>query len=150
MPVAERLAEVASPEPPMVELACTGKALVVEDQDEVRVIARAFLRSLGFEALGAKNADEAITMIELGLEPVFLFVDIVMPGSMNGLEFASWAQSRLPDAEILLTTGYVDAHKHADCPFPVLHKPYRMEELSAYLSARFGIEENEGRKLFGV
>ena len=100
-------------------------------------MACAFLESLGFEAVGVENADAAIAKIDSGLEPSFLFVDIVMPGSMNGREFAAWAHETLPDAEILLTTGYTDAQEHIDCPFAILRKPYRMDELSAYLNARF-------------
>ncbi len=143
LPVAERLASRDAAAPTTAESGRLGTALVVEDQNEVRVVACAFLDSLGFETLGAKNADEAVTIIESGANPRFLFVDIVMPGSMNGREFAAWAQKKLPGAEILLTTGYADAFDQGDCPFPVLHKPYRVEELSAYLSARFGDTQND-------
>ena len=138
LPVADRLADPITSAPSHIELDCPGKALVVEDQDEVRVVACAFLKSLGFETVAAKNADEAVTMINLGIEPRFLLIDIVMPGSMNGREFADWAHDKLPGAEILLTTGSEDTSQNSDDRFPILRKPYRVGELSAYLSARFG------------
>ena len=115
-----------------------GLAIVVEDQEEVRVVACAFLQSIGFDAIGAANAEEATALIQSGARPRFLFVDIVMPGPMDGLEFATWARRRLPGVEILLTTGYTDNDEQEECPFPILRKPYRVEELSAYLEARFG------------
>ena len=102
--------------------------------------------SVCFETLGAANADKAVELIEAGNQPRFLFVDVVMPGSMDGREFASWAQKRLPRAEILLTTGYSEENERTDSPFPILSKPYRVEELSAYLSARFGDAEDVSQK----
>ncbi|MGI9262103.1 MAG: ATP-binding protein, partial [Woeseiaceae bacterium] len=143
LPVAERLTDLKLTAPSAIKPDCRGRALVIEDQDEVRVVACAFLESMGFEAVGAESTDKAVTMIELGFEPCFLFIDIDMPGSMNGGEFATWAHEKLPDAEILLTTGFSDVHNHGDCPFPILHKPYRMEELNVYLSARFGNAHND-------
>ena len=145
LPLAERFADQSAMASSTINSDSLGRALVIEDRDDIRVVACAYLESLGFEAVGAESADKAVTMIDLGFEPCFLFVDIVMPGSMDGREFAAWAHEKLPDAEILLTTDYSDAKNHADCSFPILHKPYRMEELSAYLSARFGNAHGEQR-----
>ncbi|MEM6926628.1 MAG: ATP-binding protein [Myxococcota bacterium] len=117
-----------------------GLAMVVEDQREVRVVACAFLQSLGFETLGAADAAEARSLIASGTEPRLLFVDIVMPGPTDGRQLATWAKERVPDVEILLATGFADEEDLADSPFPILRKPYRVEELSAYLSALFGDE----------
>ena len=67
-----------------------------------------------------------------------VFTDVVMPG-MSGIEFARIARQRLPDLPLILTSGYSDAlandSRHG---FPLLRKPYSVEELSAMLREALG------------
>ena len=107
--------------------------LVVEDNDIVREATVSRLESLGYSAVAAKTASEAITLLE-SAEPITLVLsDIVMPGGMSGYDLAEWIRSTKPDLKVLLTSG------HADVPLPVsqgvrdskvLWKPYTRQQLA--------------------
>jgi signal transduction histidine kinase/ActR/RegA family two-component response regulator len=108
--------------------------LVVEDDDDVRAMTAATLEELGYKTVIAQDGPEALAALGKG-EPVdLLFSDYVMPG-MSGAELARAAHERRPALKILLTSGYA---KHAELRdgnsadgFPLLAKPYRVDELAA-------------------
>lgn len=60
-----------------------------------------------------------------------VFSDIVMPGSMNGVELAAEVAARHPGTALLLATGYADRRDReagaADCE--ILRKPYSGTDL---------------------
>jgi two-component system, cell cycle sensor histidine kinase and response regulator CckA len=86
----------------------SGTVLVVEDQDEVRQLTCAILRSLGFHVLEAADGMEAMLVAADYKHPIRLLVtDVIMPG-INGRELAeSMAQSR-PEMRVLYMSGYTD------------------------------------------
>ena len=59
--------------------------LVVEDEFLVRMDAIEVIERGGFEVVEAKNADDAIAILEQRNDIVLIFTDIDMPGSMHGL-----------------------------------------------------------------
>jgi PAS domain S-box-containing protein len=110
--------------------------LVVEDEPEVRGIAVAFLRSLGYQVLAAGSADEALALIDRHPEIALLFSDVVLGAGLNGGELGRQAQHRRPGLPVLLTSGYerpAADNLDADSPirqFELLRKPYRREQLA--------------------
>jgi CheY-like chemotaxis protein len=54
--------------------------------------------------------------------------DIVMPGGMNGVDMARAIRGTFPALPILLVTGYAGT-ADATPEFPVLRKPYRLDQL---------------------
>jgi PAS domain S-box-containing protein len=110
-----------------------GRVLVVEDNADVGAFAEQALADLGFETHRATTAAEALALLEGGNEFDVVFSDIVMPGQ-SGIDLARVVRQRWPDLPFVLTTGYSDAlamqHEHS---FPVLHKPYSLDALSAAL-----------------
>ena len=110
-----------------------GCVLVVEDNPEVGAFAEQALADLGFETRRASTAAEALALLEEGGEFDVVFSDIVMPGQ-SGIDLARVVRQRWPDLPVVLTTGYSDAlaMQHEES-FPVLHKPYSLEALSAAL-----------------
>ncbi|MFP5516373.1 MAG: hypothetical protein ACLGJC_25245, partial [Alphaproteobacteria bacterium] len=58
-----------------------------------------------------------------------LCTDVVMPGSVNGVELARRAQRLRPTLPVVLTTGYTEDVGGMD-GFHVLAKPYRIEDLA--------------------
>lgn len=59
--------------------------LLVEDEPLVRMTAADELDDAGFRVLEAKNADEALVVLEAHSSEVqVLFTDVNMPGSMDG------------------------------------------------------------------
>jgi len=105
--------------------------LVVEDEPEVRGIAVAFLKSLGYSSLVAANADEALGILRLHSRIDLLFSDVVLGSGMNGVDLAHEAQRHDAHLPVLLTSGYEHAMLDDDARFPLLRKPYSREDFAA-------------------
>ncbi|NNE54118.1 MAG: PAS domain S-box protein [Sulfitobacter sp.] len=124
------------------EIGAGRRVLVVEDNPKVRKLAVQRMRDLGFETYEAESGDIALAMLEKGLQVDLIFSDLVMPGRLNGYELAAEVNRLHPELKILLTSGYASdvvtgAMAH-DRPFEILHKPYRIAELSRRLQTLFG------------
>ena len=106
-----------------------GRVLIVEDDAFVAELAAGMLNELGFEAIVAHSAKEALERLAAGDRPKLIFSDIVMPGGISGIELARKVRDRFPELPILLTTGYSEqvAGTHG---FPVLQKPYELDSLA--------------------
>jgi PAS domain S-box-containing protein len=118
---------------PLAEVQGSGLVLVVEDEAQVRNIAAAFLRSLGYRVVAVESAGEALKQLAANDEFVLLFTDVMLGGGMNGAELAQAARSLRPRLGILLTSGYDEQAAQAatsSAPFELLPKPYRREELA--------------------
>jgi CheY-like chemotaxis protein len=85
--------------------------LVVEDEPLLLFDAVDFLEEAGFAVYGARNADEAIRMLETYDDIRVLFTDVDMPGSMDGLRLAQAVRDRWPPVHILVTSGHIELHK---------------------------------------
>ena len=110
-----------------------GRVLVVEDNAAIGEFASQLLQDLGYRTELAANAVEALARLESAPPFDIVFSDVVMPG-IGGVELARMIQRRWPGVRVVLTSGYshvlaTDAH-HG---FPLLHKPYSVEELSHIL-----------------
>ncbi|WP_431673231.1 response regulator [Rhizobium leguminosarum] len=81
------------------------KILVVEDEPMLLMLAVDIVEEAGFEAVEARNADEAMVVLEGDEDISILWTDIDMPGSMNGLMLAATARNRWPPMEILIVSG---------------------------------------------
>ena len=111
--------------------------LVVEDEPEVRIIALAFLRSLGYTAYEAADAETALDLLAGHPEIEVLFSDVVLGSGMTGFDLVREARKRRPGLPALLTSGYERTSLNGDdasrAEFDVLRKPYRREQLAAAL-----------------
>jgi CheY-like chemotaxis protein len=79
--------------------------LVVEDEPLALMDAVELVSGAGFEALSARNADDAIVILESRDDIRVIFTDVNMPGSMDGLKLACVARNRWPPIEIIVTSG---------------------------------------------
>ncbi|MEA2681029.1 MAG: hypothetical protein QOK03_2751, partial [Candidatus Binataceae bacterium] len=68
--------------------------LIVEDDQMVRPVVVRQIESLGYVALTAASAEEALIVIDGGQEIDLLFTDLIMPGGMNGRLLADEALRR--------------------------------------------------------
>ncbi|MCP4621206.1 MAG: PAS domain S-box protein [Bradyrhizobium sp.] len=111
--------------------------LCVEDDLDVRQFVTIQLESLGYKAVVAANAAEALAIAGRGTPFDLLFTDIVMPGSMNGRQLAERMMAERPSLRVLFTSGYAHGAMHAQGRvgqgIPMLTKPYRKAELARML-----------------
>lgn len=100
--------------------------LVVEDEPLLRMLAVEAVEEAGFVAIEARDADEAVAMLESRSDIALLFTDIDMPGSMDGLKLAHAVRGRWPPIKILVVSGKVRLQT-LDLPpsSRVVGKPYR-------------------------
>ena len=113
------------------------KILIVEDDALVRQYVVTQIKSLGYAALEAANAADALTIIDADKDIDLLFTDVIMPGAMNGRQLADEAARRRPDLKTLFTSGYTENaivhHGRLDSGVLLLAKPYRKSELAKML-----------------
>ena len=108
--------------------------LIVDDNKEVREVMAVIVDSLGYDVLTAGDAVEALAVIgsQCGID--LLVSDIVMSGGIDGFELARQARVLRPGLPVLLMSGY-PAGSVERCNFPILHKPYRREQLAMHIRA---------------
>jgi PAS domain S-box-containing protein len=119
--------------------------LVVEDNDEVAMLVTEMLRELGYRVTRAASAQGALGALADGREIDLVLSDIMMPGSMNGMELAREVRRRRPGARILLTTGYAGAavQEAEAAGIDILCKPYAIEALDAAVRVALGAVASE-------
>jgi hypothetical protein len=114
--------------------------LVVEDEEQVRVLAESILQSIGHRTLSAATIDQALALIRAEQSIDLLFTDINLADAMEGglvhpgLELAQQALELRPDLHVLYTTAatVTDGMKALFVDrSDVLAKPYDMHQLSA-------------------
>jgi PAS domain S-box-containing protein len=116
--------------------------LVVEDDPLVRKSVVAQVESLGYAAVAAASAAEALDIIDRSANIDLLFTDTIMPGGMNGRQLADEALKRRPGLKVLYTSGYsedVVIHQgRLDPGVLLLVKPYRKSDLAGKIRVALG------------
>jgi two-component system cell cycle sensor histidine kinase/response regulator CckA len=109
-----RTTEARTPPPPVREprqpVARRGSetVLLVEDEGQLRVLARDILRGAGYQVFEAPNAAEAIKVSHRHAGPIHLLVtDVVMP-HIGGQELARRLSVERPRMRVLYMSGYTD------------------------------------------
>jgi CheY-like chemotaxis protein len=116
--------------------------LVVEDVVLVRMLIADYLRETGFQVIEASNGEEAIRVMEAGCPAQLVVSDVHMPGAiMDGLDLARWIHHHRRGVKVILASGVFATLDPADAHFhegPLLHKPFRPEELEQRLRSALG------------
>ena len=108
--------------------------LLVEDDDQVRVVVRGILRRSGYHVIEARNAGEALLHSEEHAGTIDLLLsDVVMP-QMSGPALAKRLASVRPNMKVLCMSGYTDdsivRHGVLEAHFAYLQKPITPEALT--------------------
>ncbi len=108
--------------------------LVVEDEEQVRIVTESALEMLGYQVLTATSGAVAVELSDRYEHVIdVLMTDVVMP-KMDGRELADLLRKKRPDIEVLFTSGYSeDLMADRGIIDGVIHfiaKPYTIEQLA--------------------
>jgi CheY-like chemotaxis protein len=125
--------------------------LVVEDEEQVRVLAESYLEEQEHQVFSAATPAGALAILQESPPIDVLFTDLELRGDIHaGVELAKEAVNLQPGLKVLYTTGraLTDGMKARFVPgSAVLTKPYTVEELRSCLSNHFSIDplRDDGR-----
>jgi DNA-binding NtrC family response regulator len=104
--------------------------LIVENRELLRLFMVALVETAGFEAIEVSNADEALPILERRSDIALLVTNVVMDGSMDGVELAHAVDIRWPSVKIIVVSGKRGLME-IDLPRKsvFLAKPYHDEEM---------------------
>ncbi|MBM3927872.1 MAG: response regulator, partial [Sphingomonadales bacterium] len=115
----------------------SGIALLVDDEDLVRMSTADMLADLDYDVIEAASAEQALDLIRDGLSPDLLITDHLMTG-MSGAQLARALKDSRPDLPVLIVSGYAE-EEGIDRDLPRLSKPFRNAELATSLASLRGL-----------
>lgn len=119
---------------PVIELPDlhTGEsALLVDDNDAVRTLAKAALEGVGYSVIEARTGDEAARLAKVLREPIALLVtDVVLPG-LNGRRLAQQVRAARPDVPVVYVSGYAQPDGPPEPRTRFVAKPFTSSQLLA-------------------
>jgi PAS domain S-box-containing protein len=107
-------------------------ALLVDDEEYIRLSTADMLSELGFSVHEAASAEAALRAIDAGLQPDILVTDHLMPG-MTGVELAHAVKGRRPAMKVLIVSGFAEGDG-IDPSLPRLTKPFVQSDLAIALA----------------
>jgi two-component system, cell cycle sensor histidine kinase and response regulator CckA len=106
--------------------------LLVDDEEGVRKLVCAVLKSNGYDVLEASNGGAALAAYERNAHKInMVLTDVVMP-QMTGFELGQELEGRKPGLKILYMSGYRDnaiGGAESEPPKAFLHKPFTPDVL---------------------
>ena len=134
LPAETALVETRDVEPVGEIAGGTETILVVEDEPNLREIARIFLEDYGYRVLEAVDVEDALRLVRTFADPIHLtLTDVIMPG-MSGRQLAEQVLSARPGMKVVYMTGYTDdmvvQHKVLEPGVMLLQKPFDKIQLA--------------------
>jgi PAS domain S-box-containing protein len=111
-----------------------GTILLVDDEEDVRLVASHMLRSIGLETLEAADGPTAVRILKDRGDAISAVVlDLTMP-LMDGAQTLAALRAIRPALRVLVSSGYADydvrtRFARGERPTGFLHKPYDREQL---------------------
>ncbi len=114
--------------------------LIVDDEETNQIVIGDIVRALGFNVILASNGLEALDLV-IQNDISFIILDMIMP-QMSGYETFVELRKRDSNCKIIVSTGYSDSQEIKKMEemglSGVLHKPFKIEELSEVLKRESG------------
>jgi DNA-binding NtrC family response regulator len=128
--------------------------LLIEGDDQVRVLAESYLEEQGHEVLSAGTAAGALALLDKTAHVDLLFTDVDLKDEIAaGIELAQQAAKRKPNLKVLYTTdrSLTDGMKARFVKSSAfLAKPYTVEQLLTTLTVHFRISPQQRRQPVSV
>jgi CheY-like chemotaxis protein len=109
------------------------KALIVDDEPLLILLATDELERAGFEVRSAFNGEEALAVLDADRDWDLLMTDIRMPGTVDGWALGRAARMLAPEVRIIYASGYVDRPLDLPDRECFMTKPYEIDDLKAAL-----------------
>ena len=115
----------------------TAKILIVDDESPIREVLSATLKDEGHTVFTASDGEAGIKAMR-EYQPDLVFLDIWMPGSLDGIEVLTTARKQFPQIEFVMISGHgtietaVKATKLGAWDF--IEKPLSMDKISIVIS----------------
>ena len=115
----------------------SGTVLLVEDEDQIRMIAKALLNKFGFTVLEATNGKEALELYQKNAADILLVLtDMGMP-VLDGYELFYALKNLSPKLPIIISSGFgdmeVSSRIGSDNIAGLISKPYNPDQLREVL-----------------
>ncbi len=120
--------------------------LFVEDEPDIRQLARQILEQLGYSVIEAGSGVEALKLWETCRDEVrLLLTDMVMPEGVSGGELARKLRADKPELKVIYMSGYSVEILEKDLSdqkdFRFLEKPYRPQTLAQMVRDCLDVKE---------
>jgi DNA-binding NtrC family response regulator len=112
------------------------KIMIVEDEEDILILYKDFLRGKGYDVTTTYlNGEDIIEEIDKVKSEIYL-IDYRLPGNKNGIEVAIEILNKFPAAPILFITAYENLQKEIsknqifyDKKVQVLLKPVKLDKI---------------------
>jgi len=107
------------------------RVLVVDDEENIRLVLRTLLKKHGYQVDVAHSAEEALEVLD-GFDPDFVLADVRM-GGMSGIELTGELRARAHRATVIVMSAYgsvdlaIEAMKAG--AYDYVSKPFKQDEI---------------------
>lgn len=137
------------PEAPLAEIFAhhgTGRILVMDDESDVRLVAKDMLELMGYEVETSPEGTHAVQLYaaakRIGKPFSVVILDLTVPAGMGGKDAIIKLREQDPSAKVIVSSGYsydpVMANYSEHGFDGVVPKPYRADELARTLNRVIG------------
>jgi two-component system nitrogen regulation response regulator NtrX len=121
----------------MISVTKPAKILIVDDESPIREVLSASLKDEGHEVFTASDGEAGLRAMR-EKQPEIVFLDIWMPGSLDGIEVLTKARAQFPEVDFVMISGHgtietaVKATKLGAWDF--IEKPLSMDKILIVIS----------------
>jgi CheY-like chemotaxis protein len=103
--------------------------LLVEDEVLIRMMLADELRGRGFKVVEARDADEALTLLQSRVPVGLVLTDVQLPGSMDGIGLARLLRATRPELKVVIASGNISCAPGGDIADAFFRKPYAPDHI---------------------
>ena len=105
--------------PPIAERVPANRVLIVDDDEEIRVMAEFILHEMGYRTLTASRSNEALEIVNRE-KPDVVLTDALMPGG-DGRELCRMIKEQHPDVKVVIMTSLYTSPRYASEAHRLFH-----------------------------
>jgi two-component system, NtrC family, response regulator AtoC len=107
------------------------RILIVDDEENIRLVLRTLLRRHGYEVEAASSGEEALPLVE-SFGPDVVLADVRMP-KMGGLDLLATLRAKGHDATVIVMSAYGNVDQAIDAmkagAYDYIQKPFKNDEV---------------------